>query len=105
MIINTNYKPTTHHRCISAGAVVLTIRSGNPARPTYKSERDCRYASVTAATYIFCSSNIAARRKSNNMKALLFLLSAAFSSAALVRREAEAEAEPAYGFDVNGGRI
>merc|ERR1712061_627622 len=38
--------------------------------------------------------------KAHNMKVLLFLLSAAFSSAALVRREAEAE--PAYGFDVNG---
>ena len=40
-----------------------------------------------------------------NMKLFLFLLCASLSSAALVRREAEAEAEPAYGFDVNGGEI
>ena len=37
------------------------------------------------------------------MKALLFLLCASLSAAALVKREAEAEAEPAYGYDVNGG--
>ena len=39
------------------------------------------------------------------MKALLFILCASLSAAALVKREAEAEAEPAYGFDVNGGEI
>ena len=39
------------------------------------------------------------------MKALLFLLCASLSAAALVKREAEAEAEPAYGYDVNGGEI
>merc|ERR1719205_397528 len=38
------------------------------------------------------------------MKSLFFLLCASLSAAALVKREAEpeAEAEPAYGFDVNG---
>ena len=42
-----------------------------------------------------------------NMKSLLFLLCASLSAAALVKREAEPEAEPepAYGFDVNGGEI
>ena len=39
------------------------------------------------------------------MKALLFILCASLSAAALVKREAEAEAEPAYGYDVNGGEI
>ena len=41
------------------------------------------------------------------MKSFLFLLCASLSTAALMKREAEPEpeAEPAYGFDVNGGEI